>query len=259
MSLELLARADDFGSAQAANAAILEALSGGALIRNVSCMACGTWIAQGAADLAAFAGKADLGLHFTLNAEWDSVKWTPCAPKSKIPTLLDASGNFRGSRQALQEAAVSLEEALQEAEAQLDRLTALGLPITYLDGHMGPEDVVPGLAEALEQWCRGKGLLYARPFYRYAAGQPPFGDTYEAFSQHTDRWLDGLEDGGRYLYVMHPAKMGPETLAFTNQRRGPGQVAWEREQEYRSAVDAAWEERAVRRGLHLLRYRDLKA
>ena len=55
MSMELLARADDFGSAQAANDAILQALSRGTLIHNVSCMACGTWIAQGAAELAAFA------------------------------------------------------------------------------------------------------------------------------------------------------------------------------------------------------------
>ena len=151
MSMELLARADDFGSAQAANDAILQALSRGTLIHNVSCMACGTWIAQGAAELAAFAGKADLGLHYTLNAEWDSVKWRPCAPKADIPTLLDETGNFRSSRQALGEVSIDLDQALQEADAQLDRLTALGLPITYLDGHMGPEDMITSLSGGNQQ------------------------------------------------------------------------------------------------------------
>ena len=257
MSMELLARADDFGSAQAANDAILQALSRGTLIHNVSCMACGTWIAQGAAELAAFAGKADLGLHYTLNAEWDSVKWRPCAPKADIPTLLDETGNFRSSRQALGEVSIDLDQALQEADAQLDRLTTLGLPITYLDGHMGPEDVVPGLADALAQWCRKKGLLYARPFYRYATGQPAFGETYAAFSACVDQWLSQLPPGGRYIYVMHPAQSGPETMAFTNVRRAPGEVAWEREQEYRSAIDPVWTRRAECYGLRFLRYRDL--
>lgn len=257
MSIELLARADDFGSAQAANDAILQALSRGTLIHNVSCMACGTWIAQGAAELAAFAGKADLGLHYTLNAEWDSVKWRPCAPKADIPTLLDETGNFRSSRQALGEVSIDLDQALQEADAQLDRLTALGLPITYLDGHMGPEDMIPGLADALAQWCRKKGLLYARPFYRYAADQPAFGETYETFSAQVDQWLSQLAPGGRYLYVMHPARSGPETMAFTNVRRAPGQVAWEREQEYRSVIDPAWTSRTAQYSIRFLRYRDL--
>ena len=80
MKRTFIARADDFGSAQAANAAILEALTQGCLIRNVSCMAPGPHIARDAEALRAFAARVDLGLHLTVNSEWDTVAWTPCGP-----------------------------------------------------------------------------------------------------------------------------------------------------------------------------------
>ncbi len=44
MSIDLITRADDFGSALAADGAILEAVESGRLVRNVSCMAVGATI-----------------------------------------------------------------------------------------------------------------------------------------------------------------------------------------------------------------------
>ena len=84
MKRTFIARADDFGSAQAANAAILEALTQGCLIRNVSCMAPGPHIARDAEALRAFAARVDLGLHLTVNSEWDTVAWTPCGPPAAV-------------------------------------------------------------------------------------------------------------------------------------------------------------------------------
>lgn len=254
MKRKLISRADDFGSALAANAAILEALERGCLIRNVSCMAPGPYIAQDAAALRAFAGRVDLGLHLTVNAEWDAISWTPCAPLEAIRPLLDQRGRFFQTSEALAAAAPPVETVLQEAGAQLDRLTGLGLPISYLDGHMFPYRFVSGLDEALRQWCQAKGLLYAAAYDRLYAGSPAFAPTYAAFSESTDRWLQACT-APVTLYIIHPARLSHETCAFSNSSFPPGQVAWERELEYRSALDPAWRTRTET--VSLLRFRDL--
>ena len=254
----LITRADDFGSANAANAAILKALSAGHLVRNVSCMAVGSQIESGAEALAPWASQVDLGLHLTVNTEWDCLKWKPLSPPEAIPALLDEAGNFHQTSLGLERAAPPPEQVLREASAQLDRLTALGLPITYVDGHMFPYLYVPGLEPALRQWCREKGLLYASAYDGLYQGGPAFGPTYEAFSEATDQWLAALY-GQTRLYIIHPAQFSPETMAFANRDFPAGVVAWERELEYRSATDPAWTERAARFGLKLTRFRDLPA
>lgn len=254
----LITRADDFGSANAANAAILKALSAGCLVRNVSCMAVGSQIESGAEALAPWASQVDLGLHLTVNAEWDCLKWKPLSPPEAIPALLDEAGNFHQTSLGLERAAPPPEQVLREASAQLDRLTALGLPITYVDGHMFPYLYVPGLEPALRQWCREKGLLYAAAYDSLYQGGPAFGATYEAFSQSVEQWLGTLH-GQTRLYVMHPAQFSPETMAFANRDFPAGVVAWERELEYRSAIDPVWTERTERFGLTLKRFRDLPA
>lgn len=101
MDRKLIVRADDFGSARAANAAILEAVRAGYLVRNVSCMAPGPYLDEGADALAALAHRVDIGLHLTVNAEWDPIKWAPCAPPEKIPALLNEKGAFYPSGEEL--------------------------------------------------------------------------------------------------------------------------------------------------------------
>lgn len=221
-------------------------------------MAVGSQIESGAEALAPWASQVDLGLHLTVNAEWDCLKWKPLSPPEAIPALLDEAGNFHQTSLGLERAAPPPEQVLREASAQLDRLTALGLPITYVDGHMFPYLYVPGLEQALRQWCREKGLLYASAYDGLYQGGPAFGPTYEAFSQSVEQWLGTLH-GQTRLYVMHPAQFSPETMAFANRDFPAGVVAWERELEYRSAIDPVWTERTERFGLTLTRFRDLPA
>lgn len=256
MVRKLITRADDFGSAQAANAAILEAVRCGYLVRNVSCMAPGARLAEGAEALAALADRVDIGLHLTVNSEWDPVKWTPCAPRQEIAALLDGEGSFYPSGEEMAAAAPPVEQVLREACAQLDRLTALGLPVSYLDGHMFPTRFIPGLDAALRQWCREKGLRYASDYDDLYRGGPDFAPTYPTFVQNTDAWLQKLPDCVT-LYIIHPAQYSPESCAFCNRQFPTGVVAHERELEYRSATDPAWATRAEALGLQLLRFRDM--
>lgn len=256
MRRNIILRADDFGSACAANAAILEAVRAGYLVRNVSCMAPGARLEEGAEALADLADRVDIGLHLTVNSEWDAVKWTPCAPKAEIPALLNGAGEFYPSGEEMAAAAPPVEQLLREAAAQLDRLTALGLPVSYLDGHMFPGRFVPGLDDALRQWCREKGLRYASDYDGLYRGGPAFAPDYRSYSANVDGWLAGLP-APLTLYIIHPARYTPETCGFCNSRFPAGVVAHERELEYRSAIDPVWQARAEALDLKLLRFRDV--
>lgn len=255
MDRKLIVRADDFDSARAANAAILEAVRAGYLVRNVSCMAPGPYLDEGADALVALAHRVDIGLHLTVNAEWDAIKWAPCAPPEKIPALLNEKGEFYPSGEELAAAGPPVEQVLCEANAQLERITKLGLPVSYLDGHMFPDRFVPGLGDALRQWCAAKGLRYAMDFDPFFHGGPAFSSTYEDFARNTRSWLANLPELIT-LYIIHPAKHSPETCSFCNSQFPAGVVAWERELEYRSATNPVWQEHTETRGLQLLRFRD---
>lgn len=257
MSIDLITRADDFGSALAADGAILEAVESGRLVRNVSCMAVGATIEQNAAALSLYCRNIDIGLHFTLNSEWNVVKWTPCTSREAIPDLLDIDHNFHQTRQALVQAKPDMQQIMLELNAQLERLTALGLPVSYVDAHMAPDAGIPGLSDEMRCWAEKKGLLYVRDYYHFPdSGMPAFAPTEDTYQKSVDSWLNGMEEGEQYLYFMHPAKLSDETMAFANDEFKPGIVAWERELEYRSAISSIWEQRIKKRNIHLLRYRE---
>ena len=253
MKRTFIARADDFGSAQAANAAILEALTQGCLIRNVSCMAPGPHIARDAEALRAFAARVDLGLHLTVNSEWDTVAWTPCGPPAAAAPLLDRRGRFYQTGEALAAAAPPVEAVLRErrpagpadrsgAAHHLSGRPYVPLPLPAGAGR-GPAPVVPGKGTALRRRpstgsTRRPGL---RPHLR-------------RLSQAHRPLAPGAGRAGHTLH--HPsAKLSHETCAFSNGSFPPGVVAWERELEYRSALDAAWHARLA--SLTPVRFRDL--
>lgn len=254
MSIRLLSRADDFGSARAANRAILEAVRTGAVIRNVSCMAVGPYIAEGAEALRDCEGAA-LGIHAVLNSEWDTVKWGPLTEGIRRAGLTDGNGYFLQTQRELAERKPDIEVLLGEYDAQLERLTRLGLKIEYVDSHMGPELLIPGMGQAIRQWSERKGLIDAAEYYRMAepAG-PQYGRDTEEYLENTEKWLDTLEEGGQYFYITHPALGGEETLRFCNGRIPAGTVQKERSQEYAAVTSGRWNEWMTRRGIRPVRY-----
>ncbi len=257
MSIRLITRADDFGSCHAADQAILAALEAGVLIRNVSCMAVGSTIQESAESLSIFADQVDIGLHFVLNSEWDSVKWTPCSPRAQIRSLLNTQGEFFQTREELLAAAPEWSVIETELNAQLETLLSLGLPISYVDGHMAPDGLLPDLAERMRTWAQSHGLLYVRDHSRFpACGMPAFAPSEAAYQANVEHWLSDMEQGQQYLYFMHPARMSDETILFCNAEFAPGVVAWERELEARSAVSSLWASRLEQYDLELIRYRN---
>src|SRR6059058_5300268 len=88
----LILHADDLGFAHSANAASFEALDKG-LISSASIMMPTPWITEVAAYARAHP-EADLGLHLTLTAEWQTYRWGSVESKDKVKSLLDSAGTF---------------------------------------------------------------------------------------------------------------------------------------------------------------------
>jgi len=230
-AIELITRADDAGSNATANRAILEACSGG-IIRNVSLMAtCGA--IEEAAER--FRGRDDLcfGVHLTLNAEWDRVRWGPVMPRSRVPSLVDGDGWFHRTPEAMKLAGADLDEAFLEMQAQLNRLRELGFPIRYADEHMVFGRVFDGYEERFDRWCKEEGLINFRRYPRRLPIRPGGSDGVEALLNAL-----GRAESGTYTLVTHPAYDTPEMRELGHDGLSGDAVALERERDTRLATDA---------------------
>ena len=214
-------RGDDAGSCHSADSAILEACECGALL-NVSIMACGPTFAAFADAWRRSGTNAALGLHVTLNAEWETVKWRPLSPPEAIPTLLDADGFFLPTPQDLHERKASTAEMLREVEAQCQRIQAAGLTLTYLDEHMGV-GWLPGLREGLREIARREHLSYADDV-------PPLPESPDVLSDPVENLLHRIEHAppGTYRFVTHPGRDADDMREFFHRGLAPGQIALER-------------------------------
>ena len=153
----LILHADDLGAAHSVNVASFDALDKGA-ISSASVMIPTPWIAEVAA-YAKTHPNADLGLHLTLNAEWETYKWGSVESKDKVPSLLDSAGVFPNETAPVA-ARARADEVERELRAQVDRALALGIRPTHLDSHMGALFTTPELIGTYTKVARA----YRLPF-----------------------------------------------------------------------------------------------
>lgn len=130
----LILHGDDLGAAHSINVATFEALDKGA-ITSASIMMPTPWVTEVAAYAKAHP-DADLGLHLTLTAEWDTYKWGSVAPSDKVATLLDSAGVFPSDVPPVV-ARAQPADVERELTAQIDRARSLGIRPTHVDSHMG--------------------------------------------------------------------------------------------------------------------------
>lgn len=78
----------------------------------------------------------DMGVHATLNAEWQAYRWSPLSTRDPASGLLDADGYFHQWQPAVYENAKP--EAVEaEVNAQIERALTAGIDVTHVDSHMG--------------------------------------------------------------------------------------------------------------------------
>lgn len=171
----LIIHADDLGFSHSADAASFEALDNGT-ISSASVMIPTPWIAEVAAYARAHP-NADLGLHLTITAEWETFRWGSVESADKVPSLLDSAGTFPREVSTVVAKAKPAEVEL-ELRAQVDRALALGIRPTHLDSHMGALFSTPQLFATYVKVARA----YRLPFLamrgdRRTRPQPPLSET----------------------------------------------------------------------------------
>jgi predicted glycoside hydrolase/deacetylase ChbG (UPF0249 family) len=124
----LIVNCDDLGSSHAANVACYEALRDG-LATSATLMVPAPWAREAAAR---YRGE-DVGVHLTLNAEWDLYRWGPI---TRAPSLHDGDGGFPRTIEDLWDHA-DLDEVRRELRAQIERAILWGFDVSHLDNHMG--------------------------------------------------------------------------------------------------------------------------
>ncbi len=142
----VLFHADDVGMCHGANQAYLD-LAGAGILRAGSVMVPCPWsqeILSAAAD-----SSLDLGVHLTLNSEWAGYRWGPISTRDPATGLIDAEGWFFHRPEKMLPG-LSVDAAVLEMRAQIERAAAQGLDFTHIDAHMGAAVTAPLIRHYVE-------------------------------------------------------------------------------------------------------------
>ncbi|MGI8793181.1 MAG: polysaccharide deacetylase family protein [Acidimicrobiales bacterium] len=217
----LIINCDDLGSSHAANIGVYDALRAGIGTSATLMVPC-PWAREAAAR---YRGE-DVGVHLTLNAEFELYRWGPI---THAPSLLDGDGGFPRTVADLLDHA-DLDEVRRECRAQIERAIYWGFDVSHLDSHMGtmqlrPEffDIYLEMAVDFRLPLRLTGASTEKfigfPFRRLAAEEGVvFPDHFvivrgPGSRKSLERTLSGSRPGVTEIYV-HPAVDTPELRAL---------------------------------------------
>jgi len=239
----LIINADDLAMSHSENDASLTALDQ-KLVTSATVMVPAPWFGEVAA-YARTHPDADLGLHLTLTAEWQTFRWGPVTPRTLVPSLVGPDGFFYSTTEDFARHA-KVEEVETEVRAQIERAKSMGLDPTHLDAHMHALYATPQLFAVLRKVAReyrlpirmARNEQVFRDLLPYVDAADPFPDA--IFSPQGDvqpaAWKDyylnvvkNLQPGVTELFV-HLAHDDSEMRAVT-----VNYPVW----------DAAWRQRDV--------------
>lgn len=276
----VILHADDIGSSHATVAAYADLLAAGIMSSAATMVPC-PWFPATAALCRQRGGdpRLDMGVHLTLNCEWDSYRWGPISTGDPASGLLDREGYFHRREPAVQTGAY-LHATEIELRTQIERALAAGIDVTHIDTHMltlfhlrllpvylrlSQEYRLPAFllrpdAEQLQRW--GYGLDDAQEVAALvrqaeAAGLPLF-DHADVMSldQHEHR-LDELmarlaqAPPGLTYFLFHPAIDTPELRAFAPDWRS-------RVADYELFASEATRQAVQDAGIHVIGWRAIR-
>lgn len=257
----LIIRVDDAGSSWSSNVGCYRACTQG-IAQSVEVMMPGAWVTH-AANLFNAHPDIDIGIHLTLTAEWDAVKWRPL---TQAPSLTDKNGFFLpllapregDGRPCLQEVDWSLDEVAIELRAQIELGIAMFPQASHVSCHMARHfrDVDPQLGDLIAELCAESGLAddaFGHGLPRIA-GYPKYptngSDRTAAFAEEV-----GALPPGDYIFIDHPAEASPELIATGH--RGYDDVAADRVGCLQALIDPTLRHRMDALGISLINYRSL--
>ncbi|MBO0730859.1 MAG: ChbG/HpnK family deacetylase [Acidimicrobiaceae bacterium] len=130
----LIVTADELGVSYASNAGVYRALREG-MANAAGLVVPGPWAREATAN---YRGE-DVGVHLTLNAEYELYRWGPI---THCPSLLDGDGGFPRTVEDLWEHA-DTDEVRRECRAQIERAVYWGFDVSHLSAHMAALELRP--------------------------------------------------------------------------------------------------------------------
>ncbi|GAB4321040.1 MAG: hypothetical protein Kow0059_15540 [Candidatus Sumerlaeia bacterium] len=253
--VRLIIRTDDIGFCHGVNAAI-ERILGSGQVTAVSVIVNTPWLPE-AVEILNRHPEVSVGVHLCLNSEWREYRWGPVLGADRVPSLVDQFGYFHGSRAALMRGRPKPEEVEQELRAQVDRAIEMGLPVSYVDYHMGAAMGAREFQQAVERIARDYQIGISRYFGEQDTQSvyktPPAGKVEDAV-----RILDSLTTPGLYLMVVHPGSDTPEMAAMSDLNPGGlTNMSAHRQAEADMLCDPRFREALERRGIELVGYKQL--
>ena len=251
---QLAIRCDDIGMSHTVNMAVRELIASGVPFSTSVMIAC-PWYLE-AVEILKANPEIGVGIHLTLNSEWEHYKWGPVLGAGKVPSLVDANGHFFASETEFAANDVDLGEVRMELKAQIDRALAAGLRVDYLDYHMLTAVSTPELREIVEQLAAEYGLGLSRYFGESSVSiwaDAPHGKL-SSLLGHVRNIQPGLS-----LLVIHLGMETPEMSALVdmNSQSDPYRVAAHRQAELDAITSPAFRNAIEHAGIQLITYREI--
>jgi len=258
----LIVRGDDMGFSHSGNEALIKSCTEG-IESSIEVIAASPWFPE-AVKMLAQHPKVDVGLHFAITSEWETIKWRPL---TDCPSIRNADGyyypmlfknkNYPG--QAVMDQNWKLEDIEKELRAQISLAKKYIPNISHISGHMGVtgfnDDVkamVQRVAKEYNLVCydidaKNYGLSYARADLRNK-NEEQKADAFIAM-------LGTLEPGKSYLFVEHPGMNDDELKAIYH--IGYENVAEDRQGVTNLFTSEKVREAVWRKGVLLIGYNEL--
>ncbi len=256
--IKLIIRGDDIGSSHAANIGCIESYTDGIMTSVEIMPPCPLFLE--AVKMLNENPKLDVGIHLTLTAEWDYVKWRPL---THVPNLVDDAGNFFSMvwknekyppGYSIAEADWTIEEIEQELRAQIE-MSLKHLPqISHISSHMGFTGLDPKIGKLVDRLAKEYDLYVdmtkVKRFPYWKQNQP--------VETRIDQFCENLKslEPGTYLFVEHPAKDFPEMEWVGH--IGSGDIAKERDMVTQVFTSEKVKQIIKDKGIQLISYADYK-
>ncbi len=161
---------DELGVTHASNSGVYSALREG-MGKVGGLVVPGPWAREAAAR---YRGE-DIGVHLTLNAEYDLLRWGPI---TYCPSLLDGDGGFPRTLDDLWDHA-DTDEVRRECRAQVERAIYWGFDVSHLSAHLAALDFRPEFFDVALELAVDFGLPLRLPA---ASAEPQWGFPFRALA-----------------------------------------------------------------------------
>lgn len=209
----LIIRCDDIGFCHGVNMAFKKIAERG-MVSSASVIVNSPWLDE-AVEILKQHPEISVGVHLVLNSEWKEFKWGPVTPYDKVPSLVDSSGKFYGTRKEFFSHRPKIREVARELRAQLDLAKRKGLNVSYIDNHMSTAISTLEFQEEMEKIAKEYHIGISRYFGEQEVQNVYAIEPEQKLSQALKN-LNTVTNNGLYLLVCHVGTDYPEMRVMTD-------------------------------------------